>query len=133
VFLVGTSVWLELLLEQDRAEETRRFLQQTEPSEVAITDFSLHSLGIILSRFKRDDLFDSFISDVVRDAWVAVIRLTSENLMNLTATKRQHEFDFDDAYQYLAATTHGCTLVSFDAHFDRTPEGRKTPADLLPH
>ena len=39
--------------------------------------------------------------------------------------------DFDDAYQYVAAETHNLTLVSFDADFDRTERGRKTPADVL--
>jgi predicted nucleic acid-binding protein len=39
--------------------------------------------------------------------------------------------DFDDAYQYVAAELHGLKLVSLDADFDRTPNGRLTPAAAL--
>ena len=39
--------------------------------------------------------------------------------------------DFDDAYQYAVATEFGLTIVSFDAHFDRTARGRVTPAQVL--
>jgi hypothetical protein len=44
---------------------------------------------------------------------------------------RGFNLDFDDAYQYVAAEKHDLTLVSFDADFDRTDRGRKTPADIL--
>jgi hypothetical protein len=39
--------------------------------------------------------------------------------------------DFEDAYQYVAAEKYGYTLTSFDADFDNTKLGRKTPADVL--
>ena len=38
---------------------------------------------------------------------------------------------FDDAYQYSAAQRHGLRIVSFDADFDRTTEGRLLPTDVL--
>jgi len=44
---------------------------------------------------------------------------------------RRFGFDFDDAYQYVAAEKHNLILVSFDADFDRTKRGRRTPADIL--
>ena len=43
----------------------------------------------------------------------------------------QFRLDFDDAYQYVAAEKYGLTLVSFDADFDRTKPGRKTPDEVL--
>jgi len=43
----------------------------------------------------------------------------------------QFKLDFDDAYQYVAAEKYGLTLVSFDADFDRTRLGRKTPEEVL--
>ena len=42
-----------------------------------------------------------------------------------------HRLDFDDAYQYVAAELHGLKVVSLDADFDRTPNGRLTPAAAL--
>jgi len=38
--------------------------------------------------------------------------------------------DFDDAYQYVAAEKNGLVLVSFDGDLDKTPNGRKTPAQI---
>jgi predicted nucleic acid-binding protein len=37
----------------------------------------------------------------------------------------QYGLDFDDAYQYTVAERGALTLVSFDADFDRTPNGKK--------
>jgi hypothetical protein len=34
-------------------------------------------------------------------------------------------------HQYVAAERNGLVLVSFDADFDKTDMGRKTPADIL--
>ena len=37
----------------------------------------------------------------------------------------------NDAYQCSAAKRHGLKIVSFDADFDRTTEGRLVPTDVL--
>jgi predicted nucleic acid-binding protein len=37
----------------------------------------------------------------------------------------------DYAYQYSAAKRHALRIVSFDADFDRTTEGRLLPTDVL--
>jgi predicted nucleic acid-binding protein len=37
----------------------------------------------------------------------------------------------DHAYQCSAAKRHGLKIVSFDADFDRTTEGRLLPTDVL--
>jgi predicted nucleic acid-binding protein len=46
---------------------------------------------------------------------------------------RKFGLDFDDAYQYAAAQEQNLTLVSFDADFDRTSRGRKSPSEILNH
>jgi hypothetical protein len=45
VFLVDTNAWLELLLEQEKAGEVREFFQRVEARLLAITEFSLYSVG----------------------------------------------------------------------------------------
>ena len=131
MYLVDTNVWLESLLEQEKAAEVRQFLQQTEAHLLAITEFSLYSVGVILSRLKKDDVFEDFLSDTVEDSGVMRIRLDTADLRRVLAVRRQYQLDFDDAYQYVASTKHGYTLVSFDSDFDRTEKGRKTPAQLV--
>jgi len=39
VYLVDTNVWLERLLEQERTEEVKRFLDSVSSDQLSITDF----------------------------------------------------------------------------------------------
>ena len=77
MFLIDTNVWLELLLEQDKAGDVRQFLQAIEGRLLAITDFSVYSIGIILTRLKKDVLFEDFLSDTIEDSGVKRIYLVS--------------------------------------------------------
>ena len=128
---VDANVWLELLLDQERAAQVRDFLRTVPLDELAITDFALHSVGVVLARNKRDDLFVRFISDLLVDTGVRYVSLDYADLMAVTKTRERLPLDFDDAYQYVAAEKHDLTLVSLDVDFDRTDRGRKTPADIL--
>jgi predicted nucleic acid-binding protein len=131
MFLVDTNVWLELLLEQEKAEEVRRFFQGVEARFLAITEFSLYSIGVILTRLKKDALFGDFLSDTIEDSGVARVRLDTGGLRQVLAVRKRFPLDFDDAYQYVAAEKYGLTLVSFDKDFDRTERGRKSPAEVV--
>lgn len=131
MFLVDTNVWLELLLEQEKAEEVRRFLRNVEARLLAITEFSLYSVGIILTRLRKDTVFEDFLSDTLENAGVARISLNTGDLKRVLAVRRRFRMDFDDAYQYVAAEKYNLTIVSLDSDFDRTERGRKTPAGVL--
>jgi predicted nucleic acid-binding protein len=132
MFLVDTNVWLELFLEQARADEVRQFFQEIEAGRLSITEFPLYSIGVILTRLRKDDVFEDFLSDTIEDSGVGRICLDSVDLKRLLAVRRQFQLDFDDAYQYVAAEKYDLTLVSMDADFDRTERGRKTPVAVLP-
>ena len=127
MYLVDTNIWLELLLEQEKAAEVRHFFQKTEAPLLAITEFSLYSIGVILTRLKKDNVFEDFLSDTLEDAGVMRIRLDTADLKQVLTIRQQYQLDFDDAYQYVAAAKYDYTLVSFDSDFDRTERGRKTP------
>ncbi|MGB9889197.1 MAG: PIN domain-containing protein [Anaerolineae bacterium] len=129
--LVDTNVWLELLLEQERAGEVRQFLQETPSDSLWITDFSLYSIGIILMRTGKPSLWKEFVSDVLERSETRLVSLDVEELKRIPDLGLQFGLDFDDAYQYVAAEKYGLTLISFDADFDRTPRGRRTPAQIL--
>lgn len=130
-YLLDTNIWLERLLDQDRAKEVGRFLDAIPGDELGITDFSLHSIGVTLGRLKRTDLLISFVRDVSADGGASLVRLLPEDTAEVVAVMGRFSLDFDDAYQYVAAARHHMTLVSFDSDFDRTDVGRKTPADVL--
>jgi uncharacterized protein len=130
-FLVDSSVWLELLFDQSRAEEVRRFLETTPMAELAIGEFSVYSIGIALVRNGLDDAFVQFVSDSLEGTALNRVRLDTADLKEIIAARKRFGFDFDDAYQYVAAEKHNLTLVSFDADFDRAGRGRKAPGEVL--
>ena len=130
-YLVDTNVWLESILDQERAEEARSFMRQVEGRLPAITEFSIYSVGVILSRLKKREACSDFLMDTVEDSGLLRIRLDTQDLLRALHVGERFRLDFDDAYQYVAAAKHDLILVSFDADIDRTDRGRKTPADIL--
>jgi predicted nucleic acid-binding protein len=131
VYLVDTNVWLERLLEQERFSEVRRFLDSTETSQIFLTDFSFHSIGLILTRLNKSTLLLNFVQDTLLEGAVSLVHLVPEDTQAIVAAMQQFRLDFDDAYQYVAAGKHNLALVSFDSDFDRTERGRKTPQAVL--
>ena len=128
-YLVDTKVFLEASLRRQHWQTAAEFLQRTPASELAVTDFTLHSLGFYLSR-KTPHVFDAIVQDVVSRG-ISVLRLDAQELHRVTETGQRERLDFDDAFLYTVAESHDLVIVSLDADFDRTPRGRKTPADLL--
>jgi predicted nucleic acid-binding protein len=130
VYLVDTNVWLERLLDQTRANEVGHFLDRISSERLFITDFAFHSVGVVMVRLDRKDGLSRFVQDTLIDGAVSLIHLEPEDTQHLLRIIEQFGFDFDDAYQYSAAEKYNLTIVSFDSDFDRTPRGRKTPAEI---
>ena len=131
MYLVDTNVWLERLLDQEKSCEVGCFLDQISSDQLFITDFSFHSIGIILSRLNRLDTFLQFVRDAFIDGDVSIICLGPEDMAKVVDAMQRFNLDFDDAYQYAVAERYGLTIISFDVDFDRTERGRKMPKDLL--
>ncbi len=130
-YLLDSNVWLELLFEQERAEDVRRFLETEPMAQIAISEFSEYSIGIALARNGLEKAFVRFVSDALEGTALGRIQLDTADLKAVMSVRKRLRLDFDDAYRYVAAETYDLTLVSFDADFDRTDRGRKTPADIL--
>ena len=52
-YLIDTNVFLEGLLGQEKTKEVEKLFQTISLAQMAITDFSLHSIGVILFRLKK--------------------------------------------------------------------------------
>lgn len=131
MYLLDTNIWLERLLDQERADEVRQLLEAVSSDQLLMTDFSLHSIGVILYRLKRREPFSRFVDDLFVHGSVGLLTLGSVDLQRLSIAAESFNLDFDDAYQYVAAEQHGVALVSFDNDFDRTKRGRLTPEEIL--
>ena len=129
--LLDTNIFLEVILDQERAKEARALLSEVEEHEFFISDYSLHSIGLLLFRRGQHEVFRQFLKDMILGVGVAVIALSAQEMESLIEAAQRFGLDFDDAYQYAVAERYGLTIVSFDSDFDRTERGRKTPEDLL--
>lgn len=131
MYLVDTNLILEVLLRQAKAEEVKRFLEHASSEQLFLTEFSLYSLGILLIRRNLHDIFMRTVEDLLFTSRMTLLRLAPADLADVARCAKQFGLDFDDAYQYVAADKHNLVVVSFDADFDRTERGRKTPQAVL--
>ena len=129
--LIDTNVFLEIILDQEKAAEAKALLAKVADHEFFISDYSLHSIGLLLFRRKQHNVFQRFLRDMAVNAAVTLLSLSVDDMEAVVDAATKYDLDFDDAYQYVAAEEQGLILVSFDADFDRTTRGRKTPAAIL--
>jgi predicted nucleic acid-binding protein len=128
--LIDTNIALEIILDQEKALDARKLLT-TEEHQFFISDFSLHSVGLLLFYRKQKNGFKIFLNDIVSRIGVRIKSLFIEDMESVIDASEDFKLDFDDAYQYVLAEKYNMTIVSFDADFDRTKRGRKTPSEIL--
>jgi len=114
MFLVDTNIFLETLLDQDKKDLCKQFLEKNLENLV-LSDFSLHSIGVILFRYQRNELFTKFVEDVLPN--VTLLSLPPEQYESIAATNEKLKLDFDDAYQYILAKYYGLEIVTMDSDF----------------
>ena len=128
--LLDTNIFLEIILDQEKSPDAKALLSKGEENEFFISDYSLHSIGLLFFRLKQHDVFRQFLMDMMINVGVIMISLAVEDMETTINPARMFNLDFDDAYQYTPAEKYDLTLISFDNHFDRTARGRKTPAEI---
>ena len=131
MYLVDTNIWLERLLDQERSAEVGQFLAQTATDQLLMSDFTLHSIGVILDRLERRSVLSQFVDDVFVRGRVGLVAVQPEAMHRVVAVMEEYHLDFDDAYQYVAAEQTGAVIVSFDRDFDRTDRRRQSPVDIM--
>ncbi len=131
MYLIDTNIWLERLLDQEKSADVGRFLEIVPPSQMIISDFSLHSIGVILSRLNKHDVYSTFVDDVLLQGGVSLRTVPLPSIKRMVEVMKSSSLDFDDAYQYVVAELAQATIVSFDKDFDKTDLTRKTPFELI--
>jgi uncharacterized protein len=131
MYLVDTNVWLERLLDQDRSEEVGEFLSKVAADQLLMSDFTLHSIGVILNRLGQRSVLPRFVEDLFAQGNVMLVSVRPEAMHRPVEVMDQYNLDFDDAYQYVAAETYDARMVSFDTDFDRTDCTRLTPGEII--
>jgi predicted nucleic acid-binding protein len=118
-------------LDQEKSETVREFFNVVPSEKLNISDFSLHSIGVILSRFKKPDILASFISDLFINAQINQLSLLPVDFMDIIANIEKFNLDFDDAYQLTVAQKYKLTIVTFDKDFKPKGIDNKSPEEVL--
>src|SRR5437870_7935371 len=103
MYLLDTNVWLERLLNQVGSDEVGKFLNQISSDQLLISDFSFHSICVILARLKRTAALIDFVQDVFVAGAVGLVSIRPGDPTKVLGLMKNFNLDFDDAYQYLAA------------------------------
>ena len=119
-YLLDTNIFLEIILRQVRSAVSKQFILE-HLQEIAISDFSLHPIGVILYRRKKLHLYAEFIRDLGEKLQLVVLPVDA--LENIHSVITESGLDFDDAYQLIAAQTFGLEIVTFDRDFRRVVRG----------
>ena len=130
-YLVDTNIWLERLLDQEKSKIASEFLSSIHTDRLFVSDFSIHSIGVILSRLKKYDIYNKFINDLFINGQIELLSLDTIDLLNVINTIQKHKLDFDDSYQLLVAQKFDLTIVTFDRDFNAKGIKRKTPEEIL--
>ncbi len=129
--LLDTNIFLEIILSQERAGEAKSLLLKSASHEFFITDYSLHSIGLLLFPRNQHEAFRAFLEDILLNGGVGLLTLLPDEMETMIASSQNFRLDFDDAYQYAVAISRDAVLVSFVSDFQRTDRGYKTPLEIL--
>jgi len=127
--LLDTNIFLEVLLGQDSAESAAQVLKNSGKHVLYISDFSLHSIGVLLFRRQQSGAYLAFVGDI-DTIGIRVRSLRYQDHVALAEAAASFRLDFDDAYQYEVARRFDLTIVSFDSDFKRTDRGYIPPDEV---
>ena len=130
-YLVDTNIWLELLLNQEKSEVVSAFLTIVPPTQVFVSDFAIHSIGVILSKLKKLDTLSQFLNDLFINGQIEQISLEPLDLIEVANNIEKYNLDFDDSYQFTVAEKFAMTLVTFDKDFKVVGFKKKTPQEIF--
>jgi uncharacterized protein len=116
MYLIDTNIFLEILLSQKQKDICKEFLL-SNIKQIYISDFSLHSIGVILFRNNKETVFNKFVEDIIQK--IRILTLSEELYSDLGGIKEEFRLDFDDAYQFKIAEEYGLSIVTQDKDFEK--------------
>ncbi|MFH0976399.1 MAG: PIN domain-containing protein [Spirochaetota bacterium] len=116
MYLIDTNIFLEILLKQDKSKDCKTFLDKNI-GKLNISDFSLHSIGVILLRNNNENIFNKFILDILPK--LNLLSLPKPEYKEIINIKKKNKLDFDDSYQYSICMNYKLTLITLDQDFKK--------------
>lgn len=115
-YLFDTNIFLEILLDQSKKDIAKKVLTDNIDS-LFISDFSLHSIGVILIKQKQFKTFNNFLFDIIPH--VTILSLEKEKYSDLNLLSEKYSLDFDDSYQVVIAKENNLEVLTMDKDFKK--------------
>jgi len=136
VYLIDTSIFLEVELKQEKKDEAHEFLLKVLKNEIKCitTDFNIDS-AVIIMRNKKAKLADikKFLVGLVAYEGLTIYEVNLIDRILATKTMEKFKRRYDDALNYFVMKSLGIKeIVSFDRDYDGLPNIKRVePADAL--
>ncbi|KPV61557.1 MAG: PIN domain protein [Candidatus Bathyarchaeota archaeon BA1] len=134
MYLIDTNIFLEVLLSGYRKDECERFLNRLKNGKAlgAVTDFSIHSILVIMEGFGRRRELKLFLRSLLAYKGLSMYATTLMDEVSAIDISFEANLDLDDAIQYhVASMLKADGIVSFDKHFDGLKISRLEPSQIL--
>jgi len=119
MILADTNIFLEILLKQKKSDICKAYIDQNA-SSLFISDFSLHSIGLILLKCKAIDVLRKFINDSFPA--IRILTLPTNAYESLINAAQKFKLDFDDAYQHAIVKNFNLKIATMDQDFKRADD-----------
>lgn len=86
---------------------------------ILITDYTLHSIIIILHNRNYFDKAQLFVSNLTKISKINLFSATLKETNQIFEIMNKYCLDFDDAYQLFATKTYNAELFTFDKDFNQ--------------
>ena len=114
--LADTNIFLEIILAQEKKNICKKYLEKNK-NKIAVSDFSVHSIGIYLFREKKHEAFLKFAKDILVN--IPVLTIPKPGYENLTARSNKYNLDFDDTHQAAIALNFNLQIATMDLDFKK--------------
>ena len=130
MYLIDTNIFLEVLLARKRKGKCKKFLKLLEKGKLegVVTDFSLHSIIVLMDHYKKLDKLYIFLSSLMRYKGLHIYTTSIVDELNAVKNALDNNLDMDDAIQYTVALKLNVKgIVSYDKHFNNLKIPRIEP------
>ena len=131
-YLIDTNIFLEVIMDQDRSEESRELLEALSEGKIhgITTKFTVHAVEGILTN--KPEKASAFLHNIETSVGIEIADTDISYERDTAQLSSEIKMDFDDSLQYRVAKREGAdAVVSFDTDFDSTEIDRKEPAEVL--
>ncbi|PIN90591.1 VapC toxin family PIN domain ribonuclease [Candidatus Pacearchaeota archaeon CG10_big_fil_rev_8_21_14_0_10_32_14] len=131
-YLIDTNIFLEILLNQQYANDCEKLLKKISKSKDSfyVSSFTLHSIEVIMTRNKQEIALVDFLLFFDKSKIIRIDTSTSDE-QYACKIMNESKLDFDDSIQLSLCKKSNLTIVSYDKHFDKTSIKRIEPSGLL--